>query len=286
MSQYEHVFSPLKIGNIEVKNRIEVAPMVPCFDYTGFASRESVEFYRSFARGGAGIVTVGESSIDSVYAKDHFGQLNLDNDGAIGGLSNLAEAVHRYGAKISIEINHSGAGGANGLIGTGKQPVSPSPVFFNFGGRTVQSDAMNLEMIDKIIDQFASACYRCLRAGFDMVMLHGGHGWLLGQFASPYWNKRTDKYGGSLENRARFACQVLDEIRKRVGNQLAIEYRISAEELVPGGMQIDETIEFIKIIQDKIDIVHVTLGVMGAGSQIWSLDAADLSPPWLHFAVG
>ena len=122
-------------------------------------------------------------------------------------------------------------------------------------------------MIDNVIDQFASACYRCLRAGFDMVMLHGGHGWLLGQFASPFWNRRKDNYGGRLENRARFASEVLTEIRKRVGNKLAIEYRISAEELIPGGMQLDETIEFIKLIQDKIDIVHVSLGTMGADTK-------------------
>ena len=260
---FEHVFSPFKIGNVEVKNRIELAPMVPCFDFTGFVSRETVEFYRRFARGGAGLVTIGESSIDYLYSKDHYGQLNLDNDGAIGGLSLLAEAVHTYGAKISIEINHSGAAGDCGLIGTGKKPVAPSASKFIAGGREILSIEMDQGMINNIIDQFASAVYRCYRAGFDMVMLHGGHGWLLGQFASPYWNKRKDQYGGSLENRSRFAIEVLTEIRKRVGNKLAIEYRISAEELVPGGMQLDETIEFLKIIQNKIDLVHVSLGTMG-----------------------
>lgn len=267
MNRYPHVFSPFKIGSVEIKNRIEVSPMVPCFDFTGCVSRDTVEYFRQFARGGAGIVTVGESSVDYVYAKDHYNQLNLDNDGAIGGLSLLSEAVHRYGAKISIEINHSGAGGAAGLIGTGKSPIAPSPVLFNFGGRTVRSVAMTQEMIDNVIDQFASACVRCYRAGFDMIMLHGGHGWLLGQFASPYWNKRTDNYGGNIENRARFARQVLGEIRNRVGNKLAIEYRVSAEELVPGGMKLDETIAFIKLIQDKIDLIHVTLGVMGVESK-------------------
>lgn len=263
MKRYNHIFSPFKIGNVEIKNRIEVAPMVPCFDFTGYVSRETIEFFRAFAKGGAGIVTIGDSSVDFLYARDHYGQLNLDNDGAIGGLTLLAEAVHRYGAKISIEINHSGAGGANGLIGTGKNPIAPSPVRFNYGGRTIQATAMDQNMIDRVIDQFASACVRCLRAGFDMVMIHGGHGWLIGQFASPFWNKRTDNYGGSLENRARFATEILTEIRNRVGNKLAIEYRISAEELVPGGMQLDETIEFIKLIQDKIDLVHVSLGTMG-----------------------
>jgi len=270
---FEHVFSPFQIGNVEVRNRIELAPMVPCFDFTGFVSRETVEFYRRFARGGAGLVTIGESSIDYLYSKDHYGQLNLDNDGAIGGLSLLSEAVHTYGAKISIEINHSGAGGACGLIGTDKKPVAPSATTFIAGSNKIQSVQMDQDTINRIIDQFASACYRCLRAGFDMVLLHGGHGWLLGQFASPYWNRRKDQYGGSIENRARFATEVLTEIRNRVGNKLAIEYRISAEELVPGGMQLDETIEFIKIIQNKIDLVHVSLGTMGV-NPVYSL--------WMH----
>ncbi|MFC1945662.1 FAD-dependent oxidoreductase [Chloroflexota bacterium] len=264
MERYQNVFSPFVIGNVEVKNRIEVAPMVPCFDYSGFVTRESIEYFRAFARGGAGIVTVGESSIDFVNAKDHYGQLNLDNDGAIGGLSTLAEAVQRYGARISIEINHSGAAGWRGLIGTGRNPMGPSPAAFRYAGKEIQVTPMNQDMIDDVIDKFANACCRCLRAGFDMVLLHGGHGWLLGQFASPYWNRRTDNYGGSLENRARFASEVLAEIRKRVGNKLAIEYRISAEELIPGGMQLDETIEFIKLIQDKVDIIHVSLGTMGS----------------------
>ena len=122
---------------------------------------------------------------------------------------------------------------------------------------------MTQDMIDEVIDSFASAAERCMRAGFEIIMIHGGHGHLIAQFLSPYFNKRSDAYGGSLENRARFALEVLTEIRRRVGSKLAIEYRISANELVPGGMQEDETIEFVKMIQDKIDLLHVSSGIMG-----------------------
>ena len=117
-------------------------------------------------------------------------------------------------------------------------------------------------MIDTVIEHFANAAYRCLRAGFEMVMVHGAHGHLIAQFLSPYTNKRTDGYGGSLENRAKFAIQVLTAIRKKVGDKLALEYRISADELVQGGMGPEETIEFVKMIEDKIDLLHVSAGML------------------------
>ena len=99
-------------------------------------------------------------------------------------------------------------------------------------------------------------------------MIHGGHGHLISQFVSPYSNKRTDRYGGNLENRARFAIEVLTAIRKKVGNKLALEYRISANELVPGGMEEEQTIEFVKMIEDKIDLLHVSAGLLGAAGGI------------------
>lgn len=260
MHKYQNVFSPFSIGGIELKNRIETAPMLLCKDPDGLIDRDTVAFYQALARGGAGIVTVGDSAVDFEIGRFHIGELNLSDDRIVGGLTTLAEAVQRYGAKVSLELNHAGK-----LASTpkGREPIGPSGETVMRQGRTIQIQEMNQDVIDNVIDQFASASQRCLRAGFDMVMIHGGHGWLIGQFTSPFANKRADHYGGSLENRARFANELLTEIRKRVGDKLAIEYRISGEELVPGGMQIDETIEFLKLIQDKIDLVHVSIGTMG-----------------------
>ncbi len=160
-----------------------------------------------------------------------------------------------------MEIDHGG------MLAITPEPIGPSSMTFNHMGRTVRVREMNQDMIDRAIDQYAGACERVARAGCDMVMVHGGHGWLLAQFASSYTNGRTDAYGGSLENRARFAREVLTEIKKRVGNRLAIEYRISGDELLPDGMHLEETIEFIKLIQDKIDLVHVSLGTFGGGQE-------------------
>ncbi|HUT71495.1 MAG TPA: FAD-dependent oxidoreductase [Desulfatiglandales bacterium] len=271
MAQYNYVFSPFKIGNIEIKNRIETPPILPCSATPdGFMTREMIEFYRSLARGGAAIITIGDTPVDFEYARGHFGQLNLGDDRVIAGLSTMAEAIHTYGAKISIELNHAGRLASPRIL-NGKNPIAPSPIPPKMeeiaamveGRRKIQITEMNQDLIDQVIDNFASACYRCVEAGFDMVMLHGGHGWLLGQFVSPYSNKRTDAYGGSLENRAKFVVELLTAIRRRVGNRLALEYRVSVDEIVPEGMHEEETIEFLKMIEDKVDLIHASVGVVG-----------------------
>jgi 2,4-dienoyl-CoA reductase-like NADH-dependent reductase (Old Yellow Enzyme family)/thioredoxin reductase len=270
MTQYQNVFSSFRFGNVEVKNRIETPPMLACMATPdGFVTREMIEFYQSFARGGAGIVTIGDSAIDFEFARGHFGQLNLGDDRVVPGLNTLVEAVQKYGAKISIELDHSGRLSPPRVI-NGRNPIGPSPLPTKGeemaaqmeGRKVIQVTEMNQEMINQVIEHFAMASYRCMTAGFEMVMIHGGHGQLLSQFVSPYSNKRTDSYGGSLENRARFVIEVLTAIRGKVGNKLALEYRISGDELVPGGMHEEETIEFIRMIQDKIDLINVSVGGM------------------------
>ena len=268
MQNFSHVLSPFRFGNVEVKNRIEFSPACTSMGSPeGFVTKELIAYYQSIARGGAGIVTIGETPVDYHYAKRHDYLLNISNDNIISGLCYLSEAVQRYGAKISIELNHGGGE----QIGS-PEAIAPSPFVCRTeelvakaeGRKKTRVLEMTQYMIDDVIDSFASAAQRCLRAGFEMIMLHGGHGHLLSQFVSPFFNKRTDEYGGSLENRAKFAIELLDEIRNRVGNKLAIEYRISADERFDGGMKEDETIEFAKLIQDKIDLLHVSAGILGA----------------------
>jgi 2,4-dienoyl-CoA reductase-like NADH-dependent reductase (Old Yellow Enzyme family)/NADPH-dependent 2,4-dienoyl-CoA reductase/sulfur reductase-like enzyme len=270
MNEFKNVFSPFTFGNVTVKNRIEFSPAIPCLaSPDGFVTRELIEFFQSLARGGAGIVTIGDTAIDFKYGKDHDAQLNMGDDRVIPGLSTLVEAVQRYGAKISMELNHGGRFAAPGLL-EGRNPIGPSPIpsaaeemFAGLEGRRkVQITEMNQDMIDIAVDQYAMAAYRCMMAGFEMVMIHNAHGHLLSQFLSPYSNKRTDSYGGGLENRAKFAVEVYNAIRKKVGNKLAIEMRVSATEHVKGGMELNDTIEFIKMVEDKIDLVHVSVGLL------------------------
>ncbi|MBN1627088.1 MAG: FAD-dependent oxidoreductase [Deltaproteobacteria bacterium] len=268
--KYEYIFSPFRLGDVEIKNRIQVPPMLSCMATPdGYVTREMIEFYGSFARGGAGMVTIGDSAVDFEYAHAHFGQLNLGDDRCIGGLATLAEAVQKYGAKISIELDHSGRLSPPGVL-NGKYPIGPSPIPSKIeemaalmqGRAPNPVTEMDQAMIDEVIDHFAAAAFRCVKAGFEIVTVHGGHGQLLSQFVSLYSNKRTDRYGGSLENRARFVIELLTAIRKKVGDRLALEYRISADEFVPGGMNEDETINFLKLIREKIDLINVSVGGM------------------------
>ncbi|WP_286908663.1 FAD-dependent oxidoreductase [Clostridium sp. UBA1652] len=272
MSKYKNVFSPITIKGVEFKNRIEVAPMVPCMATPeGWVTKEVIEFYRPFAKGGAAIVTVGDSAINWEHAMDHEGQINLGDDNVKMGLDDLADEVQRYGSLISIELNHGGRfANSMNLATKGLKPVSSTPkpaeideYFSKLQGKTpAEVEEMSIPLINKTIQDFADAAGRCKDSGFKMVMIHGAHGMLPSQFLSPYVNKRTDRYGGSFENRARFCIELLEAVRRRVGENFILEYRISADELVEGGMKVEEVIEFVKLIKDKIDILHVSAGML------------------------
>jgi 2,4-dienoyl-CoA reductase-like NADH-dependent reductase (Old Yellow Enzyme family)/thioredoxin reductase len=269
LSSYDHVFEPITIKGIEFKNRLQTAPQANMLSPMGLVTPELTSFFQNYARGGFGTVTVGDTVIDTDYAPGHDLSLNLGSNDVITGLSDLAENIFRYKAQVSIEVSHAGRNAKPHLI-RGKNPSGPSPIpnameemmAARQGRLPCPVKEMDEELIGRAIQNFADAVYRCQFAGFNMIMLHGAHGHLLSQFVSPYSNKRTDRWGGSLENRARFPLAVLDAIRKKCGPGLIIEYRISLDEKVPGGMLPEESIEFLRMIRDKIDIVHVSAGLL------------------------
>jgi len=266
MAAWEVVFEPIKIGSLTAKNRVEVAPTVMGLaNADQSVSRELIEFHRAQAKGGAAIVTVGESAIDKDRAINQAGQINLGDERIIPGLSTLAEAIKRSGAIASIQLQHAGRMAIRDLIG-GRNPIGPSGAFGKFTEDRrrgeVEVEEMTLEMMDQVIENYASAAFRAKQAGFDMVMVHGGHGWLLSQFISPAANQRTDEYGGSIENRARFPKRVVRAIKERCGQDFTIEYRFSATDLVPGGLELEEATEFAKIMQDEVDLFQVSSGMI------------------------
>lgn len=272
MNQFKHVFSPITIKGVEFKNRIQTAPMVPCMATPeGWVTKELIAFYKPFAKGGAAIVTVGDSAINFEHAMDHEGQLNLGDDDVKMGLDDLADEIHKYGSVISVEVNHGGRfSNSMNLAKKGLKPVSSTPMpaeideFFSKlqGKQPGEVEEMSIPLINKTIEDYAAAIGRCKDSGFKMAMIHGAHGMLPMQFLSPYVNKRTDRYGGSFENRARFCIELLDAVRRRVGEDFILEYRISATEHVPGGMQLEDILKFVHMIKDKIDILHVSVGVL------------------------
>ena len=269
-SKYEHVFEPIRIRGIDFKNRLELAPPSPNLaDRQGRVTPEFVDFFRPFAKGGAAIIDVGNSVVDIKEACDEERQLDLGSDECILPLTRFAEMCQGYGALASLEINHNGKDSQ--FEKTGKRAFSASSIISSSeiwraklsGREPMPSIEMDHAKIKETVDKYATAAYRCKRAGFKMCMIHGAHGNLISQFGSTLFNKRKDDYGGSLNNRARFAIEVLDRVRALCGENFVIEYRISADEIHPDGMHFDETLRFIELIQDKVDILHVSAGLHG-----------------------
>jgi 2,4-dienoyl-CoA reductase-like NADH-dependent reductase (Old Yellow Enzyme family)/NADPH-dependent 2,4-dienoyl-CoA reductase/sulfur reductase-like enzyme len=267
MGKYDHVLSPFTFGPVTVKNRIELSPA--CYmlaSHDGYVTQAMVDYYENLARGGAGIITIGESPLDWGYSRGHEFQINTGDKLNINGLSRINEAVTRFGAKLSIELEHPGRYTLNGNDTIGPSPIVAKTEELNAlkeGRKRIKVTPMDQDLIDFVIEEFAISAHNCQRAGLEMVMIHGAHGQLISQFLSPHANKRTDAYGGSLENRARFGIEVLTAIRKKCGAGLGIEYRISADELIPDGMRAEEVLEYVRMIEDKIDLLHVSVGILG-----------------------
>lgn len=220
-----------------------------------FYTREAYEMYNSIAKGGAGIVTLGEAGVHSLTDHAHPTMPHLDDETLLPSLIQTVDTVHKWGALASIELTHSGCRAKGAFLAEGGYVIGPSPMEANlYGDKVIEMDE---DMMDMIADAYAQAAYMAEFAGCDIVNIHGGHGWLISQFLSDLNNHRTDKYGGSIENKARFPLMIVDRIRQKCPN-LIIEFRLSGEEETEGGIPIEETIEFAKMLDGKVDIIHVS----------------------------
>jgi 2,4-dienoyl-CoA reductase-like NADH-dependent reductase (Old Yellow Enzyme family)/thioredoxin reductase len=260
---YPNMFAPLKIKKTVFKNRVLASPVTTNrVTVHGYPASEGIDEYETRARGGFAQVTFTESFVDDEFARRHGNGLNIYSKTMsmfhIESIQTLTEAIKAHGALASIQLNHAGNVNHPDACVDHRNPIGPS-AFIRPDG--VQVDEMDETMMRRVGDNFAHAAGNCKALGFDMIMLHGGHGWLLSQFISPLSNHRTDKYGGSLENRARFPLMVLDRVRQEVGDDFLIEFRVSGDERVKGGMGLEETIEYCKLIQDHVDMIHVTSGI-------------------------
>ena len=255
--QYPLLNAPLKIGGITVKNRMFSAPtsmaeLGPDEHY----SKENIEYYKLRALGGAAVVPVGDVIVDLDTGRSHPQQVGINDPSAAPYLCAMADAIHSGGAMAEVEIDHGGALCSPEFIG-GKNAFGPSG-YVDPWGDTVEE--MTEEQIYWIADKYAEGAKNARDYGFDMVMIHGGHGWLLHQFISPITNRRTDKWGGSLENRMRFPLLVIEKIRAAVGRQFPIEIRISGTEYAEGGYGLEEGVEIAKMLDGKVDLIHVSAG--------------------------
>lgn len=270
MREYPNLFSPKKIKNITFRNRIFASPTSLVWPdyYTGMPDESTVFYYEDKARGGAASVTLSETVINRTDAsrRPNDDALVPDYERAIfptQGWLKVTDAIKRHGAVPSIQIFHGGDT-SEPIFTKGHQPIGPNG-FTKENGVVVKE--MTEEDMQRVASEFAETAWYARYSGFQKIMIHGAHGWLLAQFLSPATNHRTDEYGGSLENRARFPLMVVDAIRERVGEDFLLEYRISGDEYLEGGMEIDEAVEFAKMLDGKIDLLHVSAGSYYATKQ-------------------
>ena len=254
MQSYPNLFTPLQVGTLIFRNRILSGPNMMCaLNPDGTPTDYMVAYYAEKAKGGAAQVTVGDTPVEErgFTIPRH----PIWNSYTVQKWSEVALAIREHGAISSVELNHGGRM-ANSLL-TGYQTLGASDEQ-KANGTTVK--AATAEELQEIAGAYAETARLVIQAGFDMVMLHGAHGWLLDQMLSPKWNKRTDEYGGSLQNRARFPLMVIEAVRKAVGPKVPIEYRIGPE-LIEGGLTIEDVVEFCKMIEDKVQLIHVSAGL-------------------------
>lgn len=259
--QYKHLSSPITIGQKTFRNRMFSAPMGGT-DITndGCIGPKSTAFYELRAKGGAAAVTVSECMVHKTDGS-HAYRLDESILNSLAGATYAADAIRRHGAIPSLELSHSGM-----FAGTYMTDKTKQHELVQYGPcDTVRADgvkvrALDEELITEIVHAYGHVASLAKRAGFEMVMIHGGHGWLINQFLSPLFNHREDEYGGSLENRCRFAIRVLKSVREAVGPDFLIEFRMSGSEFTEGGYGLEDGIEIAKMIEPYVDIIHVSAG--------------------------
>lgn len=263
---YDMLFSPMKIGNVEIKNRIVMAPMCMGFgQYNGCATETMMDYYEERAKGGVGLIFTEITRINDITGASSFGQLGMSHDYQIPALREMADRIHKHNCKIMVELHHPGRQNLGLMIGTvpicnigsklmgnlytkiltqavipqGKKlqdkHIVPRTVAPSKCERSKMSDSVNRELsvneIKRIICQFIEGAVRVKKAGCDGVELHAAHGYLIQQFLSPNTNKRADQYGGSLENRMRFLLEIIDGIRSNCGKDFPIVVRLTVDEM-------------------------------------------------------
>ncbi len=255
------LLEPFQIKNCKLRNRIVMPPMDTNFaNPKGFVTDKTLNYYELRAKGGIGLIYIEGTYFDE-YGKGTSNMLSIREDDKIEGLSKLAATIKKHGAATILQLYHAGSQ-ATSLI-TGNQPVSASSVPCQLLYSMVKETPrpLTVEEIKQITKKYGDAAVRTEKAGFDGVEIHAAHGYLLGQFLSPYNNKRTDEYGGDLNNRMRFLLEVFDEIKSRVSKDFIISFRMNGRDYIEGGFDIDEAKIVAKTMEEKgVDIISVSAG--------------------------
>src|SRR5688572_4597658 len=255
------LLTPTHIGSVEIKNRIVMPPMTTRLaDEEGHVTDDTIAYYMARVRGGVGLITVEMASPERA-GRHRRRELGIYDDRFLPGLTRLVDAIHAGGAKASIQLGHAGGHTRHDICGAA--PVAPSAIphpVFEITNETIVPEEMTRERIAAAITAFAQAAARARAAGFDCVEIHAAHGYLISQFVTPFENRRTDEYGGSLENRARFGLEVLRAVKAAAGSMPVI-YRVSVDDYFPEGIGLDEGFQIaVWAAEAGADALHVAAG--------------------------
>ncbi len=271
-NKFPNLFSPTKLGSLHLKNKIIRAANTTLYasPQDGTVTQLLLDHYAVEAAGGVGLCLVEAASVN-INSRLQYGEPTLDSDYALGGLWNLSETIKMNGAKAGIQLIHAG----RQCLVQEKTPVAPSPK--KDGYFQVQPRALEEAEIEEILDSFAHAVDRAQRAGFDCVEIHGAHGYLPAEFLSLEANHRTDKWGGSLENRAQFGLEIVRRSRKKVGSKFPIIYKISAVEYVENGVTLEDSLKFSRWLEEAgVDAIAVSAGT----GEVWEHTVAPTHYPY------
>ena len=253
------LFDPLRVGKVTLKNRIVMPPMAN--DLADAQGRVTEGLVAHYARRAAGVgLVIVEHSYFTPEGKASLRQLGIHDDAMINGLTKLAASIHAKGTPVCVQVNHSGREGSREV--SGLEPVAPSAVPAE--GSAVVPRELKKGEIESLVRLYGEAARRAREAGFDAIEVHGAHGYLLNQFVSPLTNKRADEYGGSLEGRTRFPLAAVKEVRRVVGSDLLVLYRLGASDGEGRGVTMEEMQTFAQELVDAgVNIVDVSGGLIG-----------------------
>ena len=285
--QFPHLFTQGRIGRLELKNRTVKAPMSTALsNIDGSVTERMIRYYRRQAEGGVALLVVEYAYVDDIASKSAHCQLGISHSEHIPGLTWLAETIREAGAVPAIQLEHCGRQKFLGTPPIKAASAVPWAALKSRVGQHAVPEELTIAEIEQIVEAFGDACVRAQWAGFELVEIHGAHGYLITNFLSPHTNKRTDIYGGSLENRMRLLMQIVDNARSKIGSDFPLTVRLSGSDYEPDGFGVDETILVAMALEKRgIDALHISGGdhhqmihqvtpmTIPRGNNVWAAEA-------------